>query len=92
MTTSGMLREVLRQMGWTQKDLAIVLGRPVQMVCEIANSKKRVTATTARELEAATGRPARAWLKCDLEDELRAAKLPPARVRAIKARRRARLR
>jgi plasmid maintenance system antidote protein VapI len=83
-TPGGLLRYVLRRLGWSQKTLALVLGRPVQMVCEIANGKKRITASTAKELHAATGFDARSWLRCDMEQQLRLAK--PPTLRAIRAR------
>jgi len=83
-----LLRSVLRHLGWSQKALAHVLGRPVQVVSEIATGKKRVTATTAKELEAATGMAAEAWLRYDMEEQLRLAK--PKTLRAIRARARKR--
>ena len=47
--------QILFHYGWTQKDLAEVLGRPTQLVNEIINDKKEITRETAMQLEAATG-------------------------------------
>ena len=72
MTPGRMLRDALEERGWTQKDLSNVLGRPSQVVNEIAQGKKRITATTAFELEAAPGIwAARDWLEADREWEMR---------------------
>jgi len=86
-TPGGLLREVLRRLGWSQKALAHVLGRPVQVVCEIATGKKRITATTAKELEAATGVSSRVWLESDMQQQLRVAKLTTLRGIRARARR-----
>lgn len=90
-TPAQMLRDALQELGWTQKDLAAVLQRPMQTVNEIAQGKKRITATTAYELEAATGIWARDWLEADLENEMRrAARKPIGGIvsRAVKMRKR----
>jgi len=49
------IREELETRGWTQADLAKVLGRPLQAINEIINGRKRITAETAKELAAALG-------------------------------------
>jgi len=56
------LREELEARGWTQGDLATILGRPVQVVSEIATGKKSVTAETAIALGKAFGTSAQLWL------------------------------
>lgn len=58
----GTLRDALRERGMTQLELAWVMGRPVQMVNEICNGKKTITATTALQLEAAGLGKARFWV------------------------------
>jgi plasmid maintenance system antidote protein VapI len=78
-TPAQMLRDALQELGWTQT------------VNEIAQGKKRITATTAYELEAATGIWARDWLEADLENEMRrAARKPIGGIvsRAVKMRKR----
>lgn len=47
------IRDELEERGWTQADLAEILGRPVQLVNEILAAKKGITPETARELGAA---------------------------------------
>jgi plasmid maintenance system antidote protein VapI len=73
MTPARILRDALEERGWTQKDLAHVLRRPTQVVNEIAQGKKRITATTAFELEAALGIWAKDWLEADMAYEMRKA-------------------
>lgn len=43
-------KQELEALGWSQKDLAAILGRPEQMVSEIANGTKQITPETALEL------------------------------------------
>lgn len=57
--------------GWTQKDLAAILGRPQQAISEIVRGTKRITPDTALELAAALGTPsAQAWLYFETEYRL----------------------
>ena len=59
------VRDELVARGWTQGDLADVIGRPLRMVNELCNGKKRVTARTAVELGAAFGTSAILWMNLD---------------------------
>lgn len=59
------IREELRARGWTQSDLANILGRPVQAVNEIIKGKKTVTPETALGLAAAFGTSAEVWLNLE---------------------------
>jgi len=47
--------------GWTQNDLAEVMGRPAQAISEIITGKKQITAETAIELGEAFGVDAAFW-------------------------------
>jgi HTH-type transcriptional regulator / antitoxin HigA len=47
------IKEELEARGWSQADLAEIIGRPVQVVNEILAAKKIITPDTARELAAA---------------------------------------
>jgi HTH-type transcriptional regulator/antitoxin HigA len=47
--------------GWTQNDLAAVMGRPSQAISEIITAKKQITAETAIELGEAFGVDAAFW-------------------------------
>lgn len=59
------LQDELEARGWTQADLAQILGRPVQVVNEIVAGKKTITAETAIALSKALGTSAEYWLKLD---------------------------
>lgn len=55
------LAETLEEIGMSQAELAQRMGRPLQMICEIIQGKKAITAETALQLERATGVPANFW-------------------------------
>lgn len=56
------LDEALRAKGWSQRDLATVVNRPVQAVNEIIAGKKAITPETAIGLANALGGSAEYWL------------------------------
>ena len=55
------LAETLEDLGMSQAELAQRMGRPLQMVSEIIQAKKAITAETAIQIERATGVPANFW-------------------------------
>ena len=59
------IREELEARGWTQSDLAAILGRPFQTINQIVNGRKAITSRTARELEAALGPSAEFWMNLE---------------------------
>jgi HTH-type transcriptional regulator/antitoxin HigA len=59
------LEEVLQRRGWSQRDFASVLGRPVQAVNEIIAGKKAITPETAITLSEALGTSANYWLELE---------------------------
>jgi HTH-type transcriptional regulator/antitoxin HigA len=59
------IREELVARRWTQKDLASVIDRPTQVVNEIINGRKSITAATAKQLAAAFGTSAELWLNLE---------------------------
>jgi HTH-type transcriptional regulator / antitoxin HigA len=63
-------RELIAR-GWTQSELAKVLGRPKQAINEIIHAKKRITPETALELGAALDVPAEFWLNLETTYRLR---------------------
>jgi HTH-type transcriptional regulator / antitoxin HigA len=65
------LERELEARGWTQTELARVLGRPKQMINEIIHAKKRITPQTALELSAALEIPAEFWLNLETTYRLR---------------------
>jgi HTH-type transcriptional regulator/antitoxin HigA len=73
------IREELEARGWTQADLAAILGRPPQFVSMIVNGKKEITPRTALELASAFGTSARLWLNLEVSYRLaQAAPVDPA--------------
>lgn len=65
-----LLQEELDARGWTQADLAKILGRPVQAINEIIAGKKAITAETAVALSRALDAPAEYWLRLDAQYRL----------------------
>jgi HTH-type transcriptional regulator / antitoxin HigA len=59
------IREELEARGWTQSDLARILGRPLAAVNQIIQGKRAITPRTARELAAAFGTSAEMWLNLE---------------------------
>lgn len=59
------LQEELEARNWTQKDLAEILDRPVQVVNEIIAGKKAITAETATELGKALGTSPDLWMNLE---------------------------
>ena len=47
------IKEEMEARGWSQADLAVIMGRPVQAINEILAGKKSITPITARELASA---------------------------------------
>lgn len=68
------LRDELEARGWTQRDLARVLGRPAQVVSEIISGRKQITPQTSRELGEALGTSPGFWhrLESDYQQRLSA--------------------
>jgi addiction module HigA family antidote len=59
------IREEIEYRGWSQSYLAWILGRPVQVINQIINGRKAITAQTARQLEAALGTSAETWMNLE---------------------------
>jgi HTH-type transcriptional regulator/antitoxin HigA len=64
------LRDELEARGWTQIDIADIMGRPVQMVNEIVAGKKAITPETAKALGAALGTSAELWMNLETTYQL----------------------
>lgn len=58
---SDTLRELLRERGLTQSELATRMGRPEKTVSKIVNGKAAITVETALQLELVLGVPAAFW-------------------------------
>ena len=67
------IREEIEARGWTQIDLAEILGRPAQAVSEIITGKRSITPEMARALGDAFGTSAQLWL--NLESRYRLARV-----------------
>ena len=59
------IRQELEERGWSQADLAAILGRPVQVVNEIIAAKKAITPETATALAAAFGTSPELFLRLE---------------------------
>lgn len=59
------LRDELEERGWTQADLAEIVGRPVGTVNEIIKGKRKITPETARGLSSALGTSAEFWMNLE---------------------------
>lgn len=65
------IKDEIEARGWTQRDLARVLGRSEPKVSELINGKRAVTVRTAMELGAAFGTGAEVWLNLEAQWRLR---------------------
>jgi HTH-type transcriptional regulator/antitoxin HigA len=84
------LRDELEERGWTGKEFAEILGRPVQAVSEILNGRKQILPDTAIALAEALGTSAELWVNLQTAFDLSEAKCRrPAKTEVT---RRARLR
>jgi HTH-type transcriptional regulator / antitoxin HigA len=68
------ISQELEARGWSQKDLAEVLGRPLQAINEIVNKSKQVTPETAVQLGEAFGNSAEFWANLEALYRVRLAK------------------
>lgn len=64
----------LEARGWTQKDLADIMGRPLQAVNEIVNGNKQITPATAHELSQVFGTSPEVWMNLETNYRLFAAR------------------
>ena len=80
------IREELVARGWSQGDLANVLGRPLQTVNQVINGRKRITPETAVELAEAFGTSPDLWLNLETSYRLSLVKnVSPAIARRAEA-------
>ena len=64
------IRDELDARGWTQGDLADILGRTEPKISELINGKRAITPQTAKELAAAFGTSAHVWLSLEITFQL----------------------
>ena len=60
-----LIMEELEERGWTQKDFAAILNRPLRSVNEIIKGKHGITPEIANELGAAFGTSAQFWINLE---------------------------
>ena len=81
------IREELEARGWSQRDLAEILGRPLQSINQIINGRKAITAQTAKELALAFGTGPEVWMNLETQWQLHCTPDPdrsiPKRVAAM---------
>jgi HTH-type transcriptional regulator/antitoxin HigA len=78
------IRDELEERGWTQADLAKIMGRPLPAVNEIILGKRSITPETAITLGSAFGTSAELWL--NLESAFQLSKIDPEDQGAIRER------
>ena len=64
------LAEELEARGWSQVELAEILGRPPRLISEIIAAKRAVTPETAKGLAAAFGTSAQFWMNLETSYQL----------------------
>jgi HTH-type transcriptional regulator / antitoxin HigA len=69
-TPGKILSRELEARGWTQKDLAEIIGRPVQTINEIIRGTKQITPETAIELSQALGTSPEFWTNLEAKYRL----------------------
>lgn len=74
------LRDELEARGWSQIELAEVLGRPPRLISEIVSGKRAVTPETAKGFAAAFGTTAQLWMNLETSYQLSKAKIQDAEV------------
>lgn len=69
------LRDELEERGWSQIELAEVLGRPPRLISEIISGKRAITPETAKGLAAAFGTSAQLWMNLETAWQLSKARI-----------------
>lgn len=80
------LRDELEARGWTAKEFAEILGRPVQAISEILNGHKQIVPETALAIGEALGTSADMWLNLQTAYNLHQARSSRPQVTAISRR------
>lgn len=64
------LREEIETRGWTQIELAEIIGRPTRLVNEIISGKRAITPETAIQLGDALGTGPELWMNLESQYQL----------------------
>jgi HTH-type transcriptional regulator/antitoxin HigA len=75
------IRDELEARGWTQDDLAQIMGRPQTAINLIINDKRGISPETATELGGAFGTSPEFWLNLDSAYRLSKVLVPVAEIR-----------
>ena len=78
------IKDEIEERGWTQEELAEILGSPVQLVNEIIAGKRSITVETANGLSSAFGTSAQFWM--NLESMYRSSQAPTSDADAVEER------
>jgi HTH-type transcriptional regulator/antitoxin HigA len=70
------IKDELEARGWTQTDLAEILGRPPRLVSEVISGKRSISPETAQGLAAAFSTDAQLWLNLDSAYQLSRTRQP----------------
>ena len=65
-----LLADELEAREMTQTDLAAQMNRPIRLISDLVNERKRLTAETALQLEAVLGIAAKWWLNLQSDYDL----------------------
>ncbi len=76
------IREEIEARGWTQSDLATILGRPLTAVNQIITGRRAVTPETAKSRAEAFGTSPEFWMNLETQYQLSRAVGPEGAVRA----------
>lgn len=71
------IRKRLQDRGWTQADLAQILGRPPQTINQIIQGKKSITTEMASELAAAFNTAPEMWMQLESQFRLSLTQIDP---------------
>lgn len=74
------LKDELEERGWTQEELASIIGRPTGLINQIVLGKRGISPDTAREIGAALGTSAIYWMNLEAAYRLWQAGPAPARI------------
>lgn len=74
------LKDELEARGWTQEELASIIGRPTGLINQIVLGKRGISPETAREIGAALGTSAIYWMNLEAAYRLWQAGPAPARI------------
>lgn len=76
----AILEDELEARGWSQTDLAAILGRPVKLVNELIGGRRAISPETAHGLAEALGTSAQLWMNLETRYQLAQAKGPEGAV------------